>query len=665
MDVLGVEAGILSGQVVSILGLIVFLGLVIFVHELGHFLAAKWAGIKVEEFALGLGKRLAGFRRGETEYRLNILPFGGYVKMLGQDDFDPLHAEQADPRSWQRTTVGKRLVVLSAGVVMNVVFAVLVFVLVYLVGIRFVAPVVGGVSPGFPAAEVELPAEVAAAMGRKRAVGLMPGDRILAINGREIRKFDEIFEAAALSSAGERFRLLVSREVNGRKLTFEVTLVPKRMERGPGGPRYAFGIAPALDAVIAEPAAVGYVGTERFRPGDKILAVGGREIHRAWEIDSALENLDAPVVKVLVQRGGRRVTVPLRAYLFNRTQPHPPAGDAQWRAQEDAELLTLLGLSPRVEVAQVAKGSPADKAGLEPGDVIVRYGDVSDPSRARLMAISRQLKGTPAPMTVLRAGRKVHLTVTPTNHEGEVLIGIHALPDEAHLVVGAVRPDSPADAAGIVPGVVLRKVNGTAVETWSDVYRALQAADGRTVTVTYALGTEQETARIGPLTREMFDPQAYEFGFPALGYSTRERLKTGRVQTFNPLRALSWSFRDTWSRIVNTYRMLWSLGRGDVNPRQVHGPIGIGAAAIAIGRQDGMMLVYFMSMLSVIVAVINFLPLPVLDGGHVVLVLIEKVRGRPLPLKVVAAVQIVGWVLILGVFVAVTWNDFQRIFSGW
>ena len=129
MDVLGVEAGILSGQVVSILGLIVFLGLVIFVHELGHFLAAKWAGIKVEEFALGLGKRLAGFRRGETEYRLNILPFGGYVKMLGQDDFDPLHAEQADPRSWQRTTVGKRLVVLSAGVVMNVVFAVLVFVI--------------------------------------------------------------------------------------------------------------------------------------------------------------------------------------------------------------------------------------------------------------------------------------------------------------------------------------------------------------------------------------------------------------------------------------------------------------------------------------------------------------------------------------------------------
>ena len=91
------------------------------------------------------------------------------------------------------------------------------------------------------------------------------------------------------------------------------------------------------------------------------------------------------------------------------------------------------------------------------------------------------------------------------------------------------------------------------------------------------------------------------------------------------------------------------------------GPVGIGAAAIGFARKSAMEFVYFMAMLSVIIAVFNFLPLPVLDGGHVVLVLIEKVRGRPLPTKVMAGIQITGLVLFFGILVAVTFQDILRM----
>src|SRR5438874_2067402 len=129
-------------QLPSLLLLIFGFGFVIFFHELGHFLAAKWVGIKVEQFAVGFGQALISWRKGfgfgigssarrfeelsargealgvgETEYRLNWIPLGGYVKMLGQDDLNP-NAQQNDPRAYNRKSIGARMLVVSAGVIM-------------------------------------------------------------------------------------------------------------------------------------------------------------------------------------------------------------------------------------------------------------------------------------------------------------------------------------------------------------------------------------------------------------------------------------------------------------------------------------------------------------------------------------------------------------------
>ena len=220
-----------------------------------------------------------------------------------------------------------------------------------------------------------------------------------------------------------------------------------------------------------------------------------------------------------------------------------------------------------------------------------------------------------------------------------------------------VRGDSPAAEAGVPEEAVLTGVNDTPVSTWAEVYAALRSAAGKEATLTYRLGAEQGRARIGVLTKEMFDAEAYALSTPAI--EAFLVLKTPPIRG-NPLEALAWSAEDTWTWMGSVYKTLRSIFKERASTKALSGPVGIGAIAIIKGREGVIDLAYFMAMLSAVVAVFNFLPLPVLDGGHVVLVLIEKVRGRPLPPKLLAGIQIGGLVLILGIFLAITFQDILR-----
>src|SRR3954468_5643584 len=162
----------LLDQTLSIVLLVLGFGFVIFFHELGHFLAAKWVGIKVEQFAVGFGQAMFSWRKGmgltwgssgkryeelvaakqaefvgETEYRLNWIPLGGYVKMLGQDDLNP-NAQVTDPRAYNMQPIPKRMVIVSAGVVMNIILAAAGFFILFLIGFNVQPAVVGAVLPG-------------------------------------------------------------------------------------------------------------------------------------------------------------------------------------------------------------------------------------------------------------------------------------------------------------------------------------------------------------------------------------------------------------------------------------------------------------------------------------------------------------------------------------
>ena len=171
-------------QIWSIALLCFGFGFVIFFHELGHFLAAKYVGIRVEQFAVGFGQALFSWRKGmgwqfgssgakyeelmkaerdgiqrtdvsalgETEYRLNWVPLGGYVKMLGQDDLKPGVTEE-DPRAYNKKSLGARMVVVSAGVIMNIILAAIGFMVVFLMGFRAPPAIAGSVIPNSPASQ--------------------------------------------------------------------------------------------------------------------------------------------------------------------------------------------------------------------------------------------------------------------------------------------------------------------------------------------------------------------------------------------------------------------------------------------------------------------------------------------------------------------------------
>lgn len=193
---------------ISIVSVVILLGVLIFVHELGHFLAAKYSGVGVLKFSLGFGPKLVGRKWGETEYLLSLIPLGGYVKLLGESSEDELSPED-ERRSFLKQPIWKRIIIVAAGPLFNVFFAILIFTVVYMTGIPVLAPVVGGVEQGSAAYKA----------------GIREGDSIRALDGRAISQWDELAEGIS-KSRGKPLSLQLER----KGTRWEVTLVPQRMK---------------------------------------------------------------------------------------------------------------------------------------------------------------------------------------------------------------------------------------------------------------------------------------------------------------------------------------------------------------------------------------------------------------------------------------------------
>ncbi len=211
---------------------LVLLGILIFVHELGHFLVAKRLGIRVLKFSLGFGPTIVGTKRGETEYVLSAIPLGGYVKLYGEDPDEELPPGESRV-SFSARPVSHRLATVAAGPFMNFALAVVVFGLLSLFGTPILQAVVGEVSPDMPAA----------------AAGLQPGDRVVVVDGTPVRSWEEMAEAIA-GSGGAEITLGLERE--GQSLTVSVapTRRTSRNLLGEVVDRPMIGVAPAGEIEI-------------------------------------------------------------------------------------------------------------------------------------------------------------------------------------------------------------------------------------------------------------------------------------------------------------------------------------------------------------------------------------------------------------------------------
>lgn len=215
-----------------IVSVVVLLGVLIFIHELGHFLIAKWSGVGVLKFSLGFGPRLIGRKIGETEYMLSLIPLGGYVKLLGEAPGEELSPEE-EKRSFSTQNVWKRIAIVAAGPVFNLLLAVLIFTVVNIYGMPVLTSEVGTIQPDSAAFES----------------GLMVGDKITAIDQGAVKKWDDI---AAVVTKSNGKPLLVTVQRGSSRLGISVT--PKRMNSknifGEAVESYKIGISPAASTHI-------------------------------------------------------------------------------------------------------------------------------------------------------------------------------------------------------------------------------------------------------------------------------------------------------------------------------------------------------------------------------------------------------------------------------
>ena len=263
-------------SIVSILLGLLGLGIVVFFHELGHFAAARLVGVEVEEFSLGWGPKLVGFKRGATQYRLSVFPIGGFCRMKGEDSYRKaleknLEDFPRDPGSYFAASPFKRIFISLGGPAMNVVFAFVVFALI------------GGFGYSIKSwgNRVVLASDYETASYAADAAGMHTGDAIVSIDGKAVRSFSDIQESFALS-AGRKLVLVIDR--SGQRVTASVTPV---MDKDTGAGKV--GVYPWVDTVVDSVAAQGPAKLAGILPGDVITSVDGHPVRHIVDLMRYLE----------------------------------------------------------------------------------------------------------------------------------------------------------------------------------------------------------------------------------------------------------------------------------------------------------------------------------------------------------------------------------------
>ena len=284
----------------SIGSLIIVLGVLIFVHELGHFLAAKAAGVHVHRFSLGLGApiRWLTFTRKGTEYSISWLPLGGYVKMASQEEEvsssalegGRAQAEVPIDQTFEAKPVWKRMIIILAGVVMNVLFAWLVFTWLAFDNGRQIDPTL---TVGRVVAD-SLPA------GAERLRELEPGDRITSVGGVRVQSWNEIGQEIATSPDRE----VIITTAGGK--TIVLAIHPDALEARLGA---AMALAPSRPAIVGEVVAGYPAAAAGVQAGDTILAIDGRPVDEWYDLPETLQETGAEPITLLVGRAAGRSTI--------------------------------------------------------------------------------------------------------------------------------------------------------------------------------------------------------------------------------------------------------------------------------------------------------------------------------------------------------------------
>lgn len=513
----------------SVVYFLVLLGVLVTIHELGHFAAAKLLHVKVLRFSLGMGRPLLRVRGPETEYQIGIIPLGGYVRILGDDgDTDDGEVDPDDAgRALSARPLWQRLAVVLAGPAANFTLPILIYFSFFAGHTELAAATVGDVVPGSPAARAEI----------------RPGDRVLAIGDESIRYWEQLEEAVEAHS-GETLRLSLSR--------------------------------------------------------------GGHTI----------EKYVTPVPRIIRERNGKRTRT---GYLG----------------------ITQAPMVPRIGV--ISPTSPAARAGLRTGDIVVsidgfeirHFRELADHIggiERKTLVFLRGDRFAGLGVTLLSPGVAAIVPDIPIAGERNPSLGI----EPAEMFVARVDRKSPAQRAGLLPGDVIDTIDGEPVASWAVLDQLLQSRPDHTFVLTWRRASVDGVATMtGEVTQKRHTiTDEYGNRKTALVFGAHNDDPPGAGQMTPIDRRITYAATKAVERTGEAIRALAAglvaIFRGEAPREAVGGPITMYRAASVSGHKGWDAFLLMIALLSVSVGLINLLPVPAVDGGHVVIFVVEAVRKKPL-----------------------------------
>jgi len=555
---------------------VLFFGGSIFVHELGHFLAARWRGLKVERFSIGMGPRVFGWTgKDGVDYRVSLLPIGGYVALPQMADMSAVEGETEEgAEKLPPISYADKMWVAVAGAVFNVIFALLLACILWKAGMPMQegaeTTVVGHVDTTIGAGGTLADLGAAETLpGPAHLAGVRAGDRILRIDGAEVSNWHQVNEAILLGNrkdaAGKPICALTI-ERDGQIL--ELSLSPALVEfNSTTKDRVRVtGMEPRTSVLLGTPMANSPAEKAGLRAEDEVLSVDGRTVHGADSFIDLLRTQAPGPRKLGIRRGDQTLTVDVQPVPVLRTNP--------------------IGA--------------------------ITHGD-----------------------------------------NGEFRVVLIPVPDAAakdrfRLVVHSATGDA-ATTEALALGAVLDKADGreiTALRSLDDLVE-VATPGGRDLSVFWKRGAAEGNLILRKATARIVQPAAT----PSIGTDIHTRAVISHRSPGEQFVGAFWS-------TVNTLTRLFDRG-SDIHLNQLMGAISIAKMYVNLS-EDIRLVIWFSVVININLAILNLLPIPVLDGGHMLIATIERIRRRPLPAKAVIWVQYVFVALFMTLMAYVLLNDVRR-----
>jgi regulator of sigma E protease len=554
------------------------LGLLIFVHELGHFAVAKYYGVRVETFSLGFGRKIFKVKRGDTTYAISLIPLGGYVKMFGDDPTKEISAQEKE-YSFLHKPVGQKIAIVLAGPLMNLFFAIFIFVVLLFNGVEVASPQLGDVSANSPA----------------YASGLRSGDTILTVGSDKISSWDD-FKNIVEKSANVALKLSVAREGTSETQSIEVT--PKLL------------------------------------PNDDILSF--KKTVGSIEGASAISN----------------------ASLVGISSKESPAGIAGMHSLDVIEEINGEKINFYRQIAPALKRA----ATLPEFSIVVRS------SLTKENVVKEGAASTKASKDERPPARTLTVKGWTTQETEDLAILKSFGVESTELYLMAIKEKSPALAAGLKPGDRVLEINGKAVNQWEEILETVKSYKKDSAPIAFKISREGESINfdIHPemtqlMNRKLQEEERFTIGIiPAIAQAIADPIIR---QTRNPIEAISYGVERSILLTKLTVIGIVKLVTNEVSPRNVAGVITIGRLANQSYEVGLNAFLKIMAVISINLFLLNLLPIPILDGGHLVFFTIEAIKGAPLSLRKMEIAQTVGFVLMMSLMAFALFNDIRNIFQ--